>query len=102
MGIEEKPREFEKIVDVSSEVIERYVGTYELVPDVVFTISTQDGKLLAGLTGQPTQRIFPRSETEWFYRVVKATITFKLDANGQCNELELFQNEARRTAKRIE
>ncbi len=47
-------------------------------------------------------RIYPRSETEWFYRVVEATLTFKVNKNGQCSELELFQNGARRAAKRIE
>jgi len=102
MGIVAKPREFEKLVEVSPDAMKRYVGRYELVPDVIFTISIDDGKLLAGLTGQQTQRIFPRSETEWFYRVVKATLTFKLDANGQCKELELFQNDVRRIAKRID
>jgi CubicO group peptidase (beta-lactamase class C family) len=102
MGIEEKPREFEKLAAVSSDAMNRYVGKYELVPEVVFTISTDGKKLLAGLTGQQTQRIFPRSETEWFYRIVEATLTFKVDEHGQCNELELFQHGVRKTAKRIE
>jgi serine-type D-Ala-D-Ala carboxypeptidase/endopeptidase len=102
MGIEQKPREFEKLADVSPDIMRRYLGKYELVPEVVFTITTDGGKLLAGLTGQQTQRIFPRSEKEWFYRIVEATLTFKVDEKGQCNELELFQNGVRRTAKRIE
>jgi len=69
---------------------------------VIFTISVDNGKLLAGLTGQQIQRVFPRTDTEWFYRVVDATLRFKLDENGRCQALELFQNGVRRTAKRIE
>jgi hypothetical protein len=42
-----------------------------------------------------------RSETEWFYKVVEATLTFKVGDDGQCRELELFQNGVRQTAKRV-
>jgi CubicO group peptidase (beta-lactamase class C family) len=101
MGIEVKPRVFEKLATVTPEIMQRYAGKYELAPNIVFTISTDGGKLLAGLTGQQTQRVFPRSETEWFYRVVDATLTFKSDEDGKFNELELFQNGVRRIARRI-
>ena len=78
------------------------LGRYELAPSFVFTVSVQGGKLMVGVTNQPTVQVYARSETEWFYKIVDATLTFKLDDNGKCQALELFQNGARQTAKRIE
>ncbi len=101
-GIEVKPREFEKTVDVPEKVMKRYAGRYQLAPGFVFTISVKDKKLMAGLTNQQTVQVFPRSETEWFYKIVDATLTFKVDDQGKCESLELFQNGVRQTAKRIE
>jgi CubicO group peptidase (beta-lactamase class C family) len=103
-GAKVPPRTFEKreTVEVEPEVLERYVGKYELAPGVVFTVSAEDGKLMVGLTGQPTFQVFPRSETEWFYKVVDATLTFKVNDDGQCRALILFQNGIRQTAKRVE
>ena len=100
-GQDEKPREFEKQLAVSPEKMKRYVGKYQLAPGAVFTVSTEGNKLLVGLTGQPTFRVYPKTETEWYYKVVEATLTFKLDKDGKCNAVELFQNGNRLTAKRI-
>jgi CubicO group peptidase (beta-lactamase class C family) len=99
-GQDVKPREFEKTADVPEEVLKRYVGKYQLAPGAEFTVSTNGGKLLVGLTGQPTFQVYPRSETEWFYKVVDATLTFQVDAAGKCTAVELFQNGARQTANR--
>ena len=97
-----EPRTFESTIEVSADVIERYVGKYELAPGFVFTVTTNDDKLMVSLTGQPTLQVFARSETEWFYKVVKASLTFEVDDNGRCTSLELFQNGVRHKATRIE
>lgn len=96
-----KPREFEKAPEVSAEVLKRYVGKYRLAPGAEFTVSTKGGKLMVGLTGQPTFQVYPSSETEWFYKVVEATLTFQVNGEGECTAVELFQNGVRQTAKRI-
>ena len=100
-GMKVEPRRFEKRLAVAPEMMKRYVGKYQLAPNFVFTVSTQDDKLMVALTGQPTFEVFPRSESEWFYKVVEATITFKVDDQGRCDELELFQNGVRQKAKRV-
>lgn len=101
-GANEAPREFEKLIAVSPEKMQRYAGKYQLAPGVAFTVSVQGDQLLVGLTGQPTFRVYPRNDTEWFYKVVEATLTFEVDESGQCDTLELFQNGLRQKAKRIE
>ncbi len=100
-GQDVKPRQFEATVKVAPKVMERYVGRFELAPTFIFTVSVKEGKLMVGVTNQPTFQVFPRSDTEWFYKVVDATLTFKVDDDGQCNELELFQNGIRQTARRM-
>ena len=101
-GMEIEPRQFAKAVTVRPEIMNRYVGKYQLLPGLVFTVSVEDDKLMVGLTGQPTFQVFATSETEWFYKVAQATITFKADDAGNWNELVLFQNGVRQRARRIE
>ncbi len=90
----------EKVIEVSAEALQKFVGSYQLAPGAVFTVEAMNDKLMIGLTGQPSHQVFPRSETEWFYKVVDATITFNLDKKGKCDSLVLFQNGVKQTAKR--
>ena len=101
-GEKVEPREFKKSIDVSSDVMQKYVGKYKLTPELVFTVSVVGKKLMVGLTGQPTFRVFARSETEWFYKVVKASLTFEIDNDGKCTSVELFQGGVKQNARRIE
>ncbi len=100
-GAKVNPREFEKTVKVPVEVMQRYVGKYQIIPEFVLSVSVVDDKLMIGATGQPTFQVYPRSETKWFYKVVEATITFKLNDSGECTELDLFQNGIHQPAKRV-
>ena len=101
-GAKVEPRTFEKSLVVKPEVMQRYAGKYELVPGIVFTVTVKNNKLMVGLTGQPTFQVHARSETEWFYKVVEATLRFEVDDNGKCDSLELFQMGIRQKAKRID
>jgi CubicO group peptidase (beta-lactamase class C family) len=104
MGMTVEPRAFEKPaeIDVAPETMQRYVGKYQLVPGFVLSVSLDGERLMVGATGQSTFQVFPRSETEWFYKVVEAALTFHVDADGNCDSVVLFQNGVRQTAKRME
>ena len=99
-GTKVEPRQFEKTIKVPVEVLQKYVGSFELAPGVEFTVTAEGDKLMVSLTGQQPLQIFPRSETLWFYKFIDATITFSRDKSGECNSLELFQNGKKLTAKR--
>ncbi len=101
-GATVEPRTFDEPVRVAKEIMQRYVGKYELVPGFVLTVSVEDEKLMVGATGQPTHQVFARSDSEWFYKVVEATLTFQVDKDGNCRSVELFQNGVRQKAKRID
>lgn len=79
-------------IPLDREILARYVGKYEGRPQLTFTVDLEEGKLMIQLTGQPAIQIFPKSETEFFYRVVDAQITFGLDDEGAVTHLTLHQN----------
>jgi hypothetical protein len=69
-----------------------YAGSYSLVPLIAtFTITCEGDKLFAQLTGQPRVRIFPESNSRFFYRVVDAQIDFERDDSGNVTALVLHQ-----------
>ena len=102
-GQDVKPREFRKVIQVSEELCERYVGAYKLnealTIDVAYAEGTKTG-LTVQLTGQPAFAVFPESETRWFLKVVEADIEFTVDDDGKCVSLTLHQNGMQQTAKK--
>jgi CubicO group peptidase (beta-lactamase class C family) len=93
-----QPVRTKRPVDVA--VLERYVGQYELTAALVFDIQLESGQLTAQLTGQDSFPIYAASETEFFYTVVDAQITFEVDENGQVTALVLHQNGMDQRARR--
>ena len=86
-------------VDVDRSILERYVGTYEITSEFVFTVSLEEVGLTVQLTGQPTFRIYPESETEFFLKIVDAQITFVVE-DGEVQALILHQNGINQRARR--
>lgn len=83
-------------VAVDPKIFDRYVGKYQLAPNFVLTVTRDESHLYVQATAQPRFEVFPESETEFFYKVVDAQITF--NAEG----LILHQNGMDMPAKRIE
>lgn len=88
-------------VEIDPSALTGLVGDYLLAPAVVLSITTEDGRLFAQLTGQDRFEIFPESPTEFFYRVVDAQITFTLE-EGRATSLTLHQNGRSQPALRVE
>ena len=88
-------------VKLAPDVLDRYVGKYELAPGVFFNIKRDAERLLAQLTGQGLNEVLPESETQFFYKVVDAQLTFVKDSSGKVTSLVLHQNGVDQTAKRV-
>lgn len=88
-------------IKVGTDVLDRYVGLYEMAPGIYFTISRKGAKLRAQLTGQPAFRIYPQTPTRFIYRVVKAAISFKEVKDGKASSLVLHQGGKEQPAKRV-
>jgi CubicO group peptidase (beta-lactamase class C family) len=90
-GIKVEPLSIERPVAVDRAVLQRYVGKYQLSPQMTFDLTLRERGLYAQLTGQPACRLYPRSATEFFYRAVEASITFELEGDAVTG-LVLHQN----------
>lgn len=78
-------------VEVDIEILERYVGDYELNPETTASFDLVDGVLHTRLTGQPAFPLFSASETVFFLRVVEAEVEFQLNETGMVTGLILRQ-----------
>ena len=96
------PSETSVSITLDSAVLDRYTGDYQLAPSAVLAVTREGNQLFAQLTGQPKAEIFARSESEFFYKIVKAQISFERDAQGRTTGLVLHQNGANMAAPRID
>ncbi len=70
-------------IKLTPEMLEPILGQYQYGPGAVLTVTRDGTQLFAQLTGQPKMPIFPVSETEFEWRVVKAKVQFVKDDGGQ-------------------
>jgi D-alanyl-D-alanine-carboxypeptidase/D-alanyl-D-alanine-endopeptidase len=87
---------------LEAKVLDGYVGHYQLTPTAVFAVTREDGQLYVQLTNQPRAVVYPKSNTEFFYKVVDAKITFEIDPQGFANSLTLHEGGRDQRAKRID
>lgn len=66
-------------VKVDRSILARYVGTYELTPDLRITFTLEGDQLMTQATDQPKFPVFPESETRFFLTVVDAEVEFVSD-----------------------
>jgi CubicO group peptidase (beta-lactamase class C family) len=88
-------------IDVRPEILQRYVGRYQLAPNFILEVTFKDNALYAQATNQPMVRLWPESETSFFLKEVDAQVDFVRDAQGNATGLVLHQNGQNVTAPRI-
>jgi hypothetical protein len=89
-------------VEVDPAVYDDYVGQYELMPEFILTITRREDRLFLQATGQDEAEMFPRSESEFFLKVVDASLDFVRDESGKVTGLILHQSGRDMPASRIE
>jgi uncharacterized protein (TIGR03435 family) len=88
-------------ISMDPKLFDAYVGSYQLAPNVVITVSRAGDHFFAQLTGQDPLEIFPEGSREFFLKAVDAQLTFISDDTGRATEVVLHQNGNDRHAKRI-
>ena len=101
-GAAVEPRTFAAAVGVAPEVMERYVGRYALAPGFHLTITLDEDRLMVQATGQPAAQVYPKSDTDWFFKAVDAQLTFQVDDRGRCTGLILHQHGQDMPAGRVD
>jgi serine-type D-Ala-D-Ala carboxypeptidase/endopeptidase len=89
--LSEPPRQRTE-VQVAPEILQQFVGEYQIAPNLSITVTLEDGALLMQPTGQPRFRMFAESEIDFFLRVVDVQIAFQRDEAGAVTGLVLHQS----------
>ncbi|AUG58953.1 serine hydrolase [Acetivibrio saccincola] len=82
-----------KEIKPDPEVLEKYTGLYEHSSGANIAITKSENQLYAQLPGQDKAEIYPMSETEFFYKVIEAYITFTKDDTGNITGLQFKQGD---------
>lgn len=88
-------------IELSEDVLERYVGRYEFVPTFAIDVTREGTELWGQATGQPKFRLWPASEAEFFLKEVDAQISFVRDESGVVTGLVLHQGGQNPAAKKV-
>ncbi|MBR1228833.1 serine hydrolase [Bradyrhizobium sp. AUGA SZCCT0176] len=93
-----------RAVPVDPAVLASYAGRYMLAPTFVLTVRAEGGRLFVQATAQPEYEVFAEDDTNFFYRVVDAQITFDRLDNGATPPLTLtlHQNGRDRPGRRLQ
>lgn len=89
-------------ISIDPHLLDGYVGTYQLNPQFVFTVTREGDRLLARLTGQQTFEVHPYTERDFFYTIVAAQLSFVPGPDGKASAVVLHQNGRDQTAARVD
>lgn len=97
-----EPLEVRASLALDPEVLEDYVGQYQLDEDIVVDVVQRDSRLYVQLTGQAALRVYAESEDHFYYRAVQAEVDFERDDDGAVTAFVLHQNGQVMHAPRID
>ena len=89
-------------MQVAPTILEQYVGEYELMPGFTITVTVEENALMAQATNQPKFPLFATSNTEFFYKVVDAQVTFMEGKDGKFTSIKLEQGGQELVGKKLE
>ena len=90
------------VAQIDTAVYSTYVGKYDYGHGAILTVTKEGDRLLAQMTGQPKFEIFPKSETEFFWKIVNAQVTFAKNDKGQVSKIIHHQAGTEIQAPKIE
>lgn len=101
-GIDKAPPAERTEITLDADVLNGYMGSYEIQPGFSIAISTRDGKLYGMPTGQGEVALFAEAKDKFFLKAVVADVHFTRNADGAVESLTLFQNGQEMLGKKTE
>lgn len=82
-------------VAVAASTLDKYVGQYQVqLPPITFTITNENGKLMAQRDANPKFEMFAESETDFFLKAFDIQFTFVKDTNERVTGLLVHQGDS--------
>ncbi len=78
------------------------MGSYQLAPNAIITMTREGDQMFTQLTGQPKFPVFPEGTGKFFLKVVDAQLSFDTDAQGNVTQVVLHQGGRDQAAKRLD
>ena len=82
-----KPPQAHQEVPVEADVLDRYVGRYEVSSNDWFTVTRVEDQFLVDGNTDPVVRFYPESDVNFFSKEFEGTIVFRIDGAGRATEL---------------
>lgn len=95
------PPQQRQAIAVNPDLLEVYVGQYELAPNFILSVTREHHQLYVQATGQSKLELFAETETQFFLTAVDAQITFMRDSQNQITHLVLQQAGQEMTAQKL-
>jgi len=89
-------------IEVDEKILETYVGKYQLAPNFILTVTKEGTQLMTQATGQQKLPVFPKSENEFYLKVVDAQLTFNKNDEGNIESVTLHQNGQNMPGKKLD
>jgi CubicO group peptidase (beta-lactamase class C family) len=93
--------QLQKTLEVAPEILDKYVGEYQITPTLNLTITREGKRLFFQPTGQAKVQVFAESETEFVIRQVRAKIKFNKNEKGEVSGLTFSQMGRETPARKI-
>jgi len=101
-GDKVEPLPLHRAITLDSKTLDDYVGTYEIVTTVRFTVTRKGDQLFGQLTGQDPIGIYPEAKDKFFVRLVPASVDFERTGDGAVTGMVLHQNGRDTKAKKVQ
>ncbi|MEO0374608.1 MAG: serine hydrolase [Cyanobacteria bacterium P01_A01_bin.17] len=88
-------------VAVEPEVLEDYVGTYQVTSEFQVVVTVESEQLHIQGTGQPMIPLYPSTENQFFARMLEFSIIFNRTPDGTVDSATLLQNGQELSAPRV-
>jgi len=79
------------VIAVDPAIYDRYVGKYQLGPEMMMTVTREGDRLFQQLSNRPKREIFPFKNSRFFFKDIRAEIIFLTEGDGRAMALELEQ-----------
>jgi len=96
------PQKERKLAAIDPNLLDRFVGYYQLTPTMVIHISNERGHLFSQATAQGKFELFPQSDREFFTTTFDSVLTFETIGSNDAQRLIIHQGGKDYTADRIQ